>query len=86
MTTPNRILVDLRAGQATTSALSETIRVPELVIQSMCARHEKDGLVVASKIAETLTVWRLTHLGNQTAEALATAQGGAKHGTPNIAR
>lgn len=86
MTTPEKILVDLRAGQATTSALSETLRVPELVIKSICERHENDGLLVTCKIADTLTVWRLTSRGSATAESLAVAQGGAKPGVPNLAR
>ena len=69
MTTPNQILADLRAGQTTTDALAETLRIPTLTVKAMCERHEKDGLLVRSTVAGVV-VWSLTATGRETAGRL----------------
>lgn len=70
MTTPNKILRDLLIGQSTTDALAERMRAPMLAVRAMCERHERDGLLEQSKIADSLTVWRLTDDGRDMAAAL----------------
>ena len=73
MTTPNKILTDLLISQSTTDALAQRIRLPMLVVRAMCERHEKDGLLEQFKIADTLTVWRLTESGRDMASTLSPA-------------
>ena len=71
MTTPNQILVDLIAGQATADALAERLRVPMLTIRAMCQQHSRDGLLDSKPIASgTLTAWSLTDEGRQVASRL----------------
>lgn len=71
MITPNKILVDLIAGQATPDALAERIRIPMLTIKAMCDRHVKDGLLQRTSIADgTLTVYSLTQEGREVASRL----------------
>jgi hypothetical protein len=86
MTTPDKILVDLIAGQATTDALAERMRIPMLAVRAMCERHEIDGLLEWTKIADTLVVWRLTYPGRVVAAELEASGAGNKRGTANIAR
>lgn len=86
MTTPDKILVDLLSGQATSDALAERMRVPMLAVHAMCEQHERDGLLEQSKIAGTLTVWRLTYAGRVTSAELKISLGGKKIGTPHAAR
>ena len=73
MTTPNKILVDLLIGQSTTDALAERMRIPMLAVRAMCERHEKDGLLAQSKIADSLIVWHLTENGRDVAGTLSPA-------------
>jgi hypothetical protein len=73
MTTPDKILVDLLISQSTTDALAERLHLPMLVIRAMCERHEIDGLLEQSKIADCLSVWRLTDSGRAVAGALSPA-------------
>jgi DNA-binding MarR family transcriptional regulator len=70
MTTPNKIINDLLISQSTTDALAERMRLPMLAVRAMCERHEKDGLLEQYKIADTLTVWRLTESGRDLAATL----------------
>ena len=86
MTTPDKILSDLIAGQATTDALAERVRVPMLAVRAMCERHEIDGLLERSKIADTLVVWRLTYEGSIVAAELEASGAGNKPGTAHVAR
>lgn len=86
MTTPEKILVDLLAGQSTSDALAERMRIPMLSVRAMCERHQKEGLLDHTKIADVLVVWALTYDGRITAEELKTKVRGAKPGTANVAR
>ena len=70
MTTPDKILVDLLISQSTCDALAERMRVPMLAVRAMCERHERDGLLKQSKIADCVTVWRLTDNGREVAATL----------------
>lgn len=73
MTTPDKILADLLISQSTCDALAERMRCPMLAVRAMCERHERDGLLEQSKIADTITVWRLTDNGREVAEDLCPA-------------
>jgi hypothetical protein len=44
-----------------------------LAVRAMCERHERDGLLEPFKIADCVTVWRLTASGREVAEALCPA-------------
>ena len=70
MTTPDKILVDLLISQSTCDALAERMRIPMLAVRAMCERHERDGLLSQSKIADCVTVWRLTENGRAVAGPL----------------
>ena len=70
MTTPDKILVDLLIGQSTSDALAERMRIPMLAVRAMCERHEKDGLLAQTKIADSLIVWHLTDNGREVAATL----------------
>jgi predicted ArsR family transcriptional regulator len=70
VTTPNQILVDLLSGQATADSIAGRLKIPTRVIEAMLKRHAKDGLVVAGMINGTLTVYRLTTKGSETAISL----------------
>lgn len=70
MTSPDKILVDLLISQSTSDALAERMHLPMLVVRAMCERHQKDGLLDTGKIADSITVWRLTDDGRAVAGAL----------------
>jgi hypothetical protein len=70
MTTPNQILVDLLSGQATADSIAGRLKIPTLVIEAMLKRHLKEGLAIAGMINGTLTVYRLTTTGHETAVSL----------------
>ena len=57
-------------SQSTCDALAERMHCPMLAIRAMCERHERDGLLEQFKIADCLTVWRLTDNGREVAAAL----------------
>jgi hypothetical protein len=71
MTTPNAILSDLIHGQSTADSISGRLRIPCLVIEAMLKRHQADGLCATREISDgTLTVWHLTHTGQEAARLL----------------
>lgn len=70
MTTPNNILADLLISQSTCDALAERLRVPMLAVRAMCVRHETDGLLARSKLADSIIVWRLTDNGREVARSM----------------
>lgn len=70
MTTPDKILVDLLISQSSCDALAERMHCPMLAVRAMCERHERDGLLEQSKIADCVTVWRLTDSGREVAGTL----------------
>ena len=70
MTTPDKILVDLLISQSSCDALAERMHCPMLAVRAMCQRHERDGLLSQSKIADCVTVWRLTDNGREVAATL----------------
>lgn len=70
MTTPDKILVDLLISQSTCDALAERMHCPMLAVRAMCERHERDGLLEQFKIADCVTVWRLTENGRVVAGPL----------------
>ena len=73
MTTPDKILVDLLISQSSCDALAERMHCPMLAVRAMCERHERDGLLSQFKIADTVTVWRLTDNGREVAATLSPA-------------
>ena len=73
MTTPDKILADLLISQSTCDALAERMHCPMLAVRAMCERHERDGLLEPFKIADCVTVWRLTASGRELAAALCPA-------------
>lgn len=83
MKTPDTILLDLRAGQATADSIAGRLRVPCLVIEAMLKRHAKSGLVLSGTVADTLTVWRLTPDGVQATKDLLPAKSRSKR-TRNV--
>jgi len=70
MTTPDKILIDLLISQSSCDALAERMHCPMLAVRAMCERHERDGLLSQSKIADTITVWSLTDAGRDVAATL----------------
>lgn len=72
MTTPDKILLDLLPGRATTDAIAEHVCVPMLAVRAMLCRLEIDGLVEPSEIGPKLAVWELTENGREVALSLKT--------------
>jgi hypothetical protein len=70
MTTPNQILVVLLSGATTAAGLGDKLRVPMLVAKSLCDRHERDGLVSHTLIADLIPLYHLTDSGRLSAESL----------------
>ena len=73
MTTPHKILADLLISQSTCDALAERMHCPMLAVRAMCERHQRDGLLEPFKIADLVTVWRLTDAGRALAATLSPA-------------
>jgi hypothetical protein len=70
MTSPDKILADLLISQSTCDALAERMHLPMLAVRAMCERQERDGLLEQFKIADCVTVWRLTASGRVVAGPL----------------
>lgn len=70
MTIPQKILTDLLISQSSTDAIALRLRSSEPAILAICQRHKTDGLLESFKIADTITVWRLTSTGYAAAAVL----------------
>ncbi len=71
MTTPDQILLMLLAdGAVTPAAIGDKLRIPMLVAKAVCERHERDGLVSHTLIADLLPLYQLTEAGKARAATL----------------
>lgn len=59
MTLEAKILRDLKAGQASASAVADTLRTQEPLVAAVLQRLEREGRVTTGTVNNCITVYRL---------------------------
>jgi DNA-binding MarR family transcriptional regulator len=75
MTTPHKLLVALLNSAASTGALSEIARIPELAAKAMLQRLQKEGHLSQRPCegVPSIIIWSLTETGREAAMNLNTS-------------